>query len=204
MKKFDPHKTVYLIDGSSFLYRAYYATKPLHTKEGEAVQAVYGFIRMIKKLMNQFNPAYMAVVWDSPGKTVRHQIFENYKATRQAPPTDLFEQKKRIKEFNKLIGLHEFQVQGIEADDLLFSLGRDMLQEGYDVVLITSDKDMGQMINAHTYIYDSFKDLLYDEPLFEQKMGFPVAKLPFYFALLGDTSDNIPGVRGIGQKGALS
>lgn len=203
MKKLDSKNTVYLIDGSSFLYRAYYAMKPLHTKQGEPVQAVYGFVRMLKKLINSFNPQYMAVVWDSPGKTARHEMFTDYKATRQAPPSDLFEQKKHIKIFNQLIGLQEVEQVGVEADDLMFSLGHDMAKQGLDVVLITSDKDMGQMIDEHTFIYDSFKDLMYDEQAFEQKMGFSVKKLPFYFALLGDTSDNIPGVHGIGQKGAI-
>lgn len=203
MKKLDPKNTVYLIDGSSFLYRAYYAMTPLHTKQGEPVQAVYGFVRMIKKLINTFDPRYMVVVWDSPGKTVRHEMFENYKATRQAPPSDLFEQKKHINTFNQMIGLREIAKAGVEADDLMYSLGHDIAQQGFDVVLITSDKDMGQMIGEHVFIYDSFKDILYDAQAFQEKMGIPVAKLPFYFALLGDSSDNIPGVHGIGQKGAI-
>lgn len=203
MKKLDPKKTIYLIDGSSFLYRAYYAMKPLHTLQGEPVQAVYGFIRMIKKLINTFKPAYMIVVWDAPGKTTRHEVFEDYKATRQAPPSDLFEQKKRIREFAQLIGLAELEVPGIEADDLMYSLGQDMKKEGFDIVVITSDKDMGQMIDEHAFIYDSFKDILYDAALYKEKMGVLVGKLPFYFALLGDSSDNIPGVRGIGKKGAV-
>lgn len=203
MKRFEPEKTVYVIDGSSFLYRAYYAMKPLHTKQGESVQAVYGFVRMIKKLINQFNPSYMVVVWDAPGKTMRHEIFGGYKATRQAPPSDLFDQKKRIKEFNRLIGLTELEVGGIEADDLMYSLAKDVAQAGLNVVLVTTDKDMGQIIDEHTFVFDAFKELLYDATAFEQKMGFPVAKLPFYYSLIGDSSDNIPGVKGIGQKGAL-
>lgn len=203
MKKFDPAKTVYLIDGSSFLYRAYYAMKPLHTKQGEPVQAVYGFIRMIKKLINQFNPTLMAVVWDAPGKTARHELFSAYKATRQAPPSDIFEQKARIRSFNKSIGLTELEVGGVEADDLMYSLAKDAHAAGLDVVLVTTDKDMGQVIDEHTFVYDAFKEVMYDRDAFQQKMGFPVAKLPFYYALIGDSSDNIPGVKGIGQKGAL-
>lgn len=203
MKRFDPEKTVYIIDGSSFLYRAYYAMKPLHTKQGEPVQAVYGFVRMIKKLISQFNPSYMVVVWDAPGKTARHELFAGYKATRQAPPSDLFEQKKHIRTFNKLIGLAELEIGGIEADDLMYSLAKDMRQEGLDVVMVTTDKDMAQMIDEHTFVYDAFKEQLCDKSVFEQKMGFSVAKLPFYYALVGDSSDNIPGVKGIGHKGAL-
>jgi len=201
--QFDPKKTLFLIDGSSFLYRAYYGIRPMHTQEGLPVQAVYGFVRMIKKLINQYGPANMALVWDAPGKTTRHDIFQEYKATRQAPPSDLFEQKKYINQFADMIGLAQVQVSGIEADDLMYSLAQDAKQHGFQVVLVTSDKDMGQTLDSQTFILDTFKDELYDAAAFEQKMGFPVQKLPFYFALLGDSSDNIPGVRGIGKVGAL-
>ncbi|KKP35353.1 MAG: polymerase I protein [candidate division TM6 bacterium GW2011_GWF2_32_72] len=201
---FDSKKTVFLIDGSSFLYRAYYGMRPIHTTSGKPVQAVYSFCRMIKKLAQKFDPMYMALVWDSKGKTTRHEVFPEYKATRQAPPSDLFEQKEKIVEFANLIGLKQVAKQGIEADDLMFSIAKDLSKEGLNVVLITSDKDMGQALTSEKiYLYDSFKDLILDKKSFTEKIGFDVTKLPFYFALLGDTSDNIPGVHGIGQKGAL-
>ncbi len=92
----DPKKTVFIIDGSSFLYRAYYGTRPLHTSKGEPVHAIYSFCRMIKILVERFSLHYVALVWDSKGPTVRHQVYEAYKATRQAPPSDLFTQKERI------------------------------------------------------------------------------------------------------------
>ncbi len=203
MKKFDPKKTLFLIDGSSFLYRAYYGLRPLHTSAGEQVQAVYGFIRMIKKLIDQFKPERIALTWDSPGKTTRHDMFDAYKATRQAPPSDLFDQKEHIKEFANLIGLKQVAIPGIEADDIMYSLAQDAKKQGFDVVVVTSDKDLGQMIDEHTFMYDSFKEVILDIAAFQEKMGFPVAKLPFYFSLLGDSSDNIPGVRGIGKKGAF-
>jgi DNA polymerase-1 len=203
MKNFDPKKTLFLIDGSSFLYRAYYGLRPLHTAEGEQVQAVYGFIRMIKKLIDQFKPEHIVLTWDSPGKTTRHDMFEEYKATRQAPPSDLFDQKEHIKTFADLIGLKQVAIPGIEADDIMYSMAQDAKKQNFDVMLVTSDKDMGQMLDEQTYILDTFKDIMLDVDSFEQKMGFSVAKLPFYFSLLGDSSDNIPGVRGIGKKGAL-
>ena len=201
-KKLDPKKTLYLIDGSSFLYRAYYGLRPMHTPQGAPVQAVFGFCRMIKKLIDTFKPEYCALVWDSPGKTTRQEVYAEYKATRQAPPSDLFEQKELIIEFADAIGLRQVQQSGIEADDLMFSLAKDAEKRGETVVFVTSDKDMGQALDAQTFIYDTFKDIFLDVPGFEEKMGFPVEKLPFYFALVGDTSDNIPGVRGIGDKGA--
>jgi len=201
-KKLDSKKTLYLIDGSSFLYRAYYGLRPMHTPQGAPVQAVFGFCRMIKKLIDTFNPEYCALVWDSKGKTTRHEVYAEYKATRQAPPSDLFEQKELITEFADAIGLKQVSKTGIEADDLMFSLAKEARERGETVVFVTSDKDMGQALDAQTFIYDTFKDIFLDVPGFEEKMGFPVEKLPFYFALVGDTSDNIPGVRGIGEKGA--
>jgi DNA polymerase-1 len=207
---FDPKNTLVLIDGSSFLYRAYYGTRPLHTSKGVPVHAVYGFCRMIKKLIDTINPEHMVLVWDSKGKTTRHEIYTDYKATRQAPPSDLFTQKEYIIQFADLIGLKQLAKPGIEADDLLFSLAREWVKNGDSaqkatadsVIVVTTDKDMGQMLNTHTVMYDAFKELYFTEQDFEKKMGFPVFKLPFYFALLGDTSDNIPGVKGIGEKGA--
>jgi len=202
-RKFDPEKTIFLIDGSSFLYRAYYGMRPLHTSKGEPVQAVYSFCRMIRKLISKFGAKYVALVWDSKGKTTRHEMFEEYKATRQAAPSDLFDQKDRIVDISDKIGLLQVAQQGIEADDIIYSVAKDYRKKGYDIVVVTLDKDMGQMLDEHTYMYDAFRDVLIDVPKFEEKMGFEVEKLPFYFALLGDASDNIPGVRGVGKKGAL-
>ncbi len=195
-------KPLYLVDASGFLYRSYYGTRPLHTSKGIPIQAVYSFCRMINKLSNQFSPSHMALVWDSKGKTTRHEMFADYKATRQEAPSDLFMQKKYIQQFADLIGLKQVAQQGYEADDLLYSLAKDYEKACQPVVLITSDKDMAQLISDLVIIYDPFKDHFVTLEAFEEKMGFAVNKLPFYFALLGDTSDNIPGVRGIGKKGA--
>lgn len=201
---FDPKKTVYLIDGSSFLYRAYYSLPPLQGPDGESVQAVFGFCRMIKRLLDTFDPQYIAVIWDSKGgSTVRKEIFKEYKATRQAPPSDLFTQKERIKTFVDTIGLKQIETPGIEADDIMFAIAKEREAAGDTVVLVTSDKDMGQALSDRVFIFDTFKDLLLDPAAFTEKMGFSVDRLTFYFSLLGDSSDNIPGVRGIGKQGAL-
>ncbi len=199
----DPEKTVLLIDGSSFLYRAYYSLKPLHTIEGKPVQAVYGFCRMIKKLIDTFSPHHVALVWDSKGKTTRHTMYPEYKATRQAAPSDLFDQKEYIVQFADLIGMKQIAQPGIEADDIMYSLARECVARGYTVMVVTLDKDMGQMLSDNVVILDPFKYEIIDKEKFEERQGIPVAKLPFYFALLGDTSDNIPGVHGIGKKGAF-
>lgn len=201
--KIDSKKTLFLIDGSSFLYRAYYGLRPLHTSKGEPVQAVYGFCKMIRKLIEKFAPQHMALVWDSKGKTTRHEMFEDYKATRDAPPSDLFEQKELILDFANAINLHQLSESGIEADDLMYSLAQEWQEKGGNVVIISSDKDMGQMINDNVIMYDTFKEVMLDAQAFQKKMEFPVERAPFYFALLGDAADNIPGVKGVGKKGAL-
>jgi len=202
LAKFNPEKTIFLIDGSSFLYRAYYGLRPLHTSKGVPVQAVYSFCRMIRRLVDKFGMQYVALVWDSPGKTTRHQIFPEYKATRQAAPSDLFTQKDKILQFADLVQITQVSKSGVEADDLMFSLAKDRSAAGDIVVFVTSDKDMGQALSDSVFMYDAFKDLIVDTATFAEKNEFPVEKLPFYFALLGDTSDNIPGVHGIGKKGA--
>lgn len=201
-KSFDAKKTVFIIDGSSFLYRAYYSMQPLNSPAGTPVQAVYGFCRMIKKVLDTFNPSYIALVWDSKGKTTRHEMFPDYKATRRVQPNDLFEQKKIIIQFADIIGLPQLATQGIEADDIMYSLAKERSQAGDTVVMITSDKDMAQALDSNTVIFDPFKDEFFGIEDFEKRKGFEVAKLPFFFAILGDVSDNIPGVKGIGEKGA--
>lgn len=178
--------------------------RPLHTAQGIPVQAVYSFIRMIKKLVDTFDPEYITIVWDSKGKTTRHDMYASYKATRQAPPSDIFVQKEYIQKFADLIGLKQIAQQGIEADDIMYSIAKEQKAAGKTIVLITSDKDMGQVIeDQKVVLFDPWKDKIFDQKAFEERMGLPIAKLPFYFAILGDTSDNIPGVKGIGDKGAL-
>lgn len=202
--KLDSKKTVFLIDGSSLLYRSYFGLRPLHTTKGQPVQAVYSFCRMIKKIVDRFDPNYITIVWDSKGKTTRHEMYTEYKSGRQPPPSDLFEQKDYILKFADLIGIKQIAMPGIEADDILHSIAQEQKKEGNQVVIITSDKDMGQAIDDQKIVvFDPWKDALIDQKAFEEKMGFPVSKLPFYFSILGDLSDNIPGVKGIGDKGAL-
>lgn len=196
------NKTIVLIDGSSFLYRAYYGMRPLHTTDGTPVQAVYSFCRMLKKLVDRFDGQHFALVWDSKGPTMRHEMYAQYKATRQAPPSDLFGQKQLIQEFAELIEMAQVEKAGVEADDLIFALTKEFRQHDYNVLIVSSDKDLGQILGPGVSIFDSFKDAIITQESFEKASGIPVSKLPFFFALVGDTSDNIPGVRGIGKKTA--
>lgn len=197
-------KTIYLIDASSYLYRAFYSIKPLSTPEGEQVNAVFGFCRMLKKLIDSFDPQYLALVWDSKGETARHQEYPAYKATRQAPPDTLFTQKDRIIQICDAIGIKQIAQMGIEADDLLYGLSKDLTSEGFYVVVITADKDMSQLLtNDQIRIYDPLKEKLYDRTAYEERLGMPVDRVLLYYSLVGDSSDNIPGVAGIGDKSAL-
>lgn len=202
MKKLSPSETVYLIDGSSFLYRSYYALTPLNAPNGMPVQAVYGFVRMIHKIIKDFSPEYCALVWDSAGTTARKEAYPAYKEGRSAPPSDIFAQKKYIERFAELIGLHQLSLTGEEADDLMAVLAHQLVKEGKTVVIISSDKDMRQIVSDHIFIFDPFRERLCDRDYFEEKYGFSIDKLPFYFALVGDSSDNIPGVKGVGPKTA--
>ncbi|MBP7854388.1 DNA polymerase I [Candidatus Babeliales bacterium] len=196
-------KVVFLVDGSSFLYRAYYGLKPLHTSKGNTVHAVYGFCRMIKKLIDDFDIKHLAIVWDSKGKTQRHEMFVGYKATRQQPPSDIFEQKELIQQFADIVGIAQISQVGHEADDLMYSAALKFNKLGYQAIIVTSDKDMRQVLCGNDIlIFDPFKNIIMDEHDAKQRYGFDVEKLRFYFSILGDASDNIPGVKGIGKKGA--
>jgi len=123
-------ETLFLIDGSGFLYRAYFGMRPLHTSKGIPVQAVYSFCRMIKKIVQKFDPRNIVLVWDSKWPTERHQIYTEYKTHRQEPPSDLHTQRTLIKEFASLIKLPQLEQPGIEADDLIYSLAMDVITSG--------------------------------------------------------------------------
>ncbi|HBS48021.1 TPA: DNA polymerase I [Candidatus Dependentiae bacterium] len=191
---------IFLIDGSSFLYRAFYALKPLHTAKGLTVQAVFGFCRMIKKLIDDYNPQKIVLVWDTKGKTFRSEIFEEYKATRQKAPSDLIEQKKLIVEFADIIKLPQIFKEGYEADDLIASIAAE--NEDHETIIVSPDKDLQQLIDKRVLVFDPFKRIVIDKDDFQKINNFPPERTILYHSILGDASDNIPGVSGIGKKGA--
>jgi DNA polymerase I len=192
---------LFLIDGSYLLYRSYYAIRPLQNSKGVPTQATYGFCRTIKKMIDVFDPKGAILVWDSKGKTFRSEIYQEYKATRQAPPSDLFVQKDYIMQFADLIGLKQIAVPGYEADDLIGSVVKDY--KGDQIVIVGPDKDLYQLLSSDkVLIFDPFKERIVDEYLYKQEKGFGPDKVAFYYSLIGDTSDNIPGVAGIGPKSA--
>ncbi len=184
------------------MYRSYYAIKPLYTSGSIPTQAIFGFFRAFKKLIDDFKPTNIIVAWDSKGKTFRSEMYADYKATRQAPPSDLFVQKEYIQKILTAMKVCQAAEQGYEADDVIASIV-EKFKEERQIILVCPDKDMYQLMGKHLLVFDPFKNKLFDKEEYEEEIGFKTEKLPFYFSLLGDASDNIPGVKGIGKKGAL-
>ncbi len=191
---------LFLIDGSYLLYRSYYALRPLQTATGVPTQATYGFCRAIKKMIDEFDPQNIILVWDSKGKTFRSEIYKEYKATRQEAPSDLFIQKGHIMEFADTIGLKQEAKAGYEADDLIGSIVKDY--KGQQIVIVGPDKDLYQLLSDNVLIFDPFHDRIIDSQTLKKEKGYGPEKVAFFYSLVGDTSDNIPGVKGIGKKTA--
>ena len=195
-------EAIFILDASFLLYRSYYGLKPLQTAAGVPTQATYGFCRAIKKMSDEFDPSHFIVVWDSKGKSFRNEFYADYKSTRQAPPSDLFVQKKHIIQILQSMEICQIAQEGLEADDLIGSLVHKF--KDHQIILVCPDKDMYQLLSPDVLVFDPFKDRLFDQKDFEKISGFPSEKIPMFYALLGDASDNIPGVDGIGKKTAES
>lgn len=195
--------TLCLIDGHSYLHRAYHALPPLTTSRGESVNAVYGFTLMLLKILRQQQPTLMAVCFDMPGPTFRSRAYEAYKATRPASDPDLLAQIPLAKEVVSALSLARFEQAGYEADDLLAELSRRGASEGYQVLIVTSDKDALQLVNNQVKVLNEPKGVLYDQEAVRQRYGVHPSQLADMFALMGDASDNVPGVLGIGEKTAV-
>ncbi len=204
-KKPDPKQTLYLIDISSFIFRAFYAIRPLTSRTGEPTNAIYGVASMLQKLIDDAKPEYLVVAYDSKEPSFRKQRYAEYKANRAAPPDDLIPQFARIDELIRLMEIHSFRVAGVEADDLIGTLANRWfeLSDRHEVVMVSGDKDLMQLVNGRVKMLDTLKSVLYDGAQVEEKMGVGPKQIRDYLALVGDSSDNIPGVSGIGPKGAV-
>ena len=196
---------VLLIDGTSFCYRAYYAIPSLSNSKGEPTNAIYGFITMMRKLMADTAPEYVAVCFDRREPTFRHDRFKEYKAHRKPMPDDLGEQMEPIKNYCKLTGFALFEKAGYEADDILGTLAVSGAKKNYEVFIVTGDKDAMQLVNDKVKILSPQKEnLIYDTAAVRRRFdGLGPEKVTDVMALMGDSSDNIPGVRGIGEKTAV-
>ncbi|MHB8622404.1 MAG: DNA polymerase I [Sulfuricaulis sp.] len=191
-----------LVDGSSYLYRAFHAMPALANSRGQPTGAVYGVVNMLRRLLLDYEPEYMAVVFDAPGKTFRDEIYPEYKAHRPPMPDALSLQIDSVHAIIRALGLPLIQVQGVEADDVIGTLARAAAARARAVVISTGDKDLAQLVDGHVRLVDTMQDAEYDGAAVEAKFGVTPAQIVDYLALVGDTSDNIPGVPGVGPKTA--
>jgi DNA polymerase-1 len=198
-----PDKTAYLIDGSAYIHRAYHAIQGLATSQGFPTNAVFGFTRMLIKLMQERRPGYAAMFFDARGPTFRHRLFAEYKANRPPMPEDLAVQIPYIKEVTAAYRLPVFEMAGYEADDLIGTLSRRLEAQGWSVVMVTGDKDFVQLVSEQASIWDPMKDVTTDLARIQETMGVDPRQVVDVMGLSGDATDNIPGVPGIGPKTAL-
>ncbi|MBA4285330.1 MAG: DNA polymerase I, partial [Xanthomonadaceae bacterium] len=195
-------KPLVLIDASGWLFRAYHALPPLSNMKGEPTGAIFGMVNMLKRLQKDYAPEHIAVVFDAPGKTFREAIYADYKANRDATPPDLLHQWPIIVEMVEAMGLPTLSVSGVEADDVIGTLAKIGEAAGHEVLIVTSDKDMAQLVNDRVKLVDTMKNRVMDPAGVVEKFGVPPERIVDYLALIGDTSDNIPGVPSVGPKTA--
>ncbi len=197
-------KRVFLIDGSNYLYRAFYAIKELSNSKGFPTNAIYGFTSMLMKLLRDWQPAYIAVVFDLRGPTVRHETYDQYKANRKPAPDGLVMQIPHVKDVIRAFSIPVVEMQGVEADDIIGTLARKYSSQGAKVVIVSGDKDLMQLVSDEIIMLDTMKEKTYDSQAVRERFGVPPEKVAEILGLMGDSSDNIPGVPGIGAKGAQS
>ncbi len=193
---------LYLIDGSAYIYRAYHAVKPLSTSQGLPTHAVYGFLAILRRLIKERCPQYLAVAFDTKGPVFRHQLYDQYKANRPPMPEDLAQQIPYIRQLVAAHRICTLEQTDQEADDLIASATRVRVEQGGRVVVVSGDKDLLQLVSPLVTMWDPMNDRVMDDAAVVKKYGLPPAMLLDYFALTGDSSDNIPGVHGIGPKSA--
>ena len=193
---------LYLIDGSAYIHRAYHAIGPLTSQDGLPTHATYGFTNILLRVMREKNPRYLAVVFDAKGPNFRHRIYADYKANRPPMPEDLACQLPYIKEVVAAYRLTALEQEGFEADDLIASAVRALAGPEQPVVIISGDKDLLQLVSPVVSLWDPMSDKLFDPPAVTAKYQVPPENLLDYFALIGDSSDNVPGVPGVGPKTA--
>ena len=192
---------LYLVDGHALCYRAFYAIKELSNSKGMPTNAIYGVIIMLKKLIKDYSPSMLAFAFDSKGKTLRHDKYDQYKIQRKPMPEDLSSQIPAIMDIIKAYRIPIFQIQGYEADDIIATIAKKAEKEGTDVTIVTNDKDALQLVNEHIRVLSpgSFGDKIYGVDEVRKKYGVSPEQMKELMALTGDTSDNIPGVKGIGK-----
>lgn len=195
-------KEIYLIDGSAYIYRAYHAIAPLSNSKGMPTHAVLGFITMVNRLVREKNPRYLAIAFDSRGPVFRHRIYDQYKANRPPMPEDLSLQIPFIMKFVKAANILLLMEDDVEADDILASAAAKFTGLGFKTVLVSGDKDLLQLVDTDVVMWDPMKDTVMTGEAVGKRYGVRPDQLLDYFALVGDSADNVPGVPGVGPKTA--
>lgn len=198
----DQPQRIYLIDGSSYIYRAYYAIRQLSNSKGVATNAVFGFTNMLLKVVRDEQPDHLAVIFDAKGPTFRKEIYPEYKANRSAMPEDLRPQIPIIKQLVQAFNMPGLELEGYEADDILATLARRFAERGMAVTVVTGDKDLMQIVSERVRLLDTMKDQVVGLAEVAERFGGTPDKVVEVQALAGDSSDNVPGVPGIGEKTA--
>lgn len=191
-----------LVDGSSYLFRAFHGLPPLTNSKGQDTGAIYGVVNMLKSLIKQYNPTHMAVIFDAKGKTFRDDIYKEYKANRPPMPDELRSQIEPLHAIIRAMGLPVIVESGVEADDVIGTLAKRATEKGIDTVISTGDKDMAQLVNQHVTLINTMTNQLMDVEGVKTKFGIPPELVIDFLALKGDKVDNIPGVPGVGDKSA--
>ena len=197
------NKTIFLVDGQAYIYRAFYAVRDLQTSQGVPTNAIFGFVNMLQRLLQEHAPEYLAVVFDAKGKNFRHDLYKDYKANRLATPELLRPQIPRIKDLVRAYRIPVLELAGYEADDIIATLARRWEKEGAEVVIVSGDKDLMQLVSDRVTMLDTMKGERIGIPEVQVKFGVDPARVVDVQGLMGDSTDNIPGVPGVGEKTAI-
>ena len=192
----------YIIDGSGYIFRAYYAVQPLSNSSGLPTNALFGFCRMLVKLLKEHKAEHIAVTFDTGAPTFRHKFYSDYKANRGECPEDLVPQMPYFRKIVEVMGLRSLEKEGFEADDIIATLATHCREKVEEIVIVSGDKDLTQLVDKKITVWDAMRDIHYTPEKVEEKFGVPPKSVRDYLALRGDSSDNIPGVKGVGDKTA--
>lgn len=196
------HTPLILVDGSSYLYRAFHALPPLTNSKGQPTGAIYGMINMLKKLMTDYRPQQMAVIFDAKGKTFRDDLYSAYKANREQMPDELVQQIEPLHNIITALGIPILTIEQVEADDVIGTLAKLAGEQNIPTLVSTSDKDLAQLVNEHIILINTMSNKILDRAAVKEKFGVWPEQMVDYLTLVGDTSDNIPGVPQVGPKTA--
>jgi len=198
------NKTIYIVDGSLYIHRAFHAIRNLSNSKGLPTNAIFGFTKMLIKLLDDKSPDYVAVAFDVKGPTFRHAIFKDYKATRPPMPKDMSVQIPYIKDVVAGLSVTILEKEGYEADDIIGTVAIRASNQGFNVIIVSSDKDFRQTLSENTVMWDSMSEKLTDYTAIKRDYGIEPEQIIEVMALSGDSADNIPGIPGVGKKTALS